>query len=74
MQAAVLERFGDSLVIEDVDVAEAGPDEVLIRTAACGVCHSDRTIQLGAQRRPLPFLLAMKRQVSSSRSARASVT
>jgi S-(hydroxymethyl)glutathione dehydrogenase/alcohol dehydrogenase len=57
MQAAVLERFGDPLVIEDVDVAEAGPDEVLIRTAACGVCHSDRTIQLGAQRRPLPFLL-----------------
>jgi S-(hydroxymethyl)glutathione dehydrogenase/alcohol dehydrogenase len=57
MQAAVLERFGGPLVIEDVDVAEAGPDEVLIRTAACGVCHSDRTIQLGAQPRPLPFLL-----------------
>jgi S-(hydroxymethyl)glutathione dehydrogenase/alcohol dehydrogenase len=57
MQAAVLERFGDPLVIEDVDVAEVGPDEVLIRTAACGVCHSDRTIQRGAQQRPLPFLL-----------------
>jgi S-(hydroxymethyl)glutathione dehydrogenase/alcohol dehydrogenase len=57
MQAAVLERFGAPLVIEDVDVAEAGPGEVLVRTAACGVCHSDRTIQLGAQSRPLPFLL-----------------
>jgi S-(hydroxymethyl)glutathione dehydrogenase / alcohol dehydrogenase len=57
MQAAVLERFGDSLVIEDVDVAAVGSDEVLIRTIACGVCHTDRTLQLGAQPLQLPQLL-----------------
>jgi S-(hydroxymethyl)glutathione dehydrogenase / alcohol dehydrogenase len=57
MQAAVLERFGAPLVVEDVEVASVGPDEVLIRTVACGVCHSDRMIQQGAQARPLPFLL-----------------
>jgi S-(hydroxymethyl)glutathione dehydrogenase/alcohol dehydrogenase len=57
MQAAVLERFGHPLEIIDVEVTDIGPDEVLIRTAACGVCHTDRSLQLGAQNLPLPYLL-----------------
>ncbi len=41
MRAAILEQAGKPLVIGDVDVADPGPHEVLIRTAACGLCHSD---------------------------------
>ena len=41
MQAAVLEEFNQPLVIRDIALAAPGPDEVLVRTAAVGVCHSD---------------------------------
>lgn len=39
--AAVLRRFGEPLVIERLAMPEPGPDQVLIRVRACGVCHSD---------------------------------
>lgn len=41
MQAAVLHRIGDPLVIETRQVPEPGHGEILIRVTACGVCHSD---------------------------------
>ena len=41
MKAAVLREVGKPLLIEDVQIAKPGPREVLIRTAAAGVCHSD---------------------------------
>jgi S-(hydroxymethyl)glutathione dehydrogenase/alcohol dehydrogenase len=41
MRAAVLQQAGTPLVIEALSVARPGPHEVLIRTAACGLCHSD---------------------------------
>ena len=41
MRAAVLRAVGEPLTIEDVDIDDPGPGEVLIRTAAVGVCHSD---------------------------------
>src|SRR6476620_7955541 len=41
MRAAVLEEFGKPLVVQEVDLAEPGPGEVLVRLAACGVCHTD---------------------------------
>ena len=41
MKAAVLQQAGTPLVIEALSVAKPGPHEVLIRTAACGLCHSD---------------------------------
>ena len=57
MKAAILHEFGTDLVIEDVDVADPAPDEVLVRTVASGVCHTDRTMQLGANPLPLPLVL-----------------
>lgn len=57
MKAAVLHEFGSTLTIEDVSVAAPGPDEVLVRTVASGVCHTDRTMQLGANPLPLPLVL-----------------
>jgi S-(hydroxymethyl)glutathione dehydrogenase/alcohol dehydrogenase len=41
MRAAVLERFGEPLVVQDVELADPGPNEVLVRLLACGVCHTD---------------------------------
>lgn len=41
MQAAILRRLRGKLRIEELPAPRPGPDEVLIRVAACGVCHSD---------------------------------
>src|SRR5690348_14067608 len=47
MKAAVFRKVGDPLAIEDVEVDAPAPNEVRIRTAACGVCHSDLHIVQG---------------------------
>lgn len=41
MRAAVLHEIPGKLQIEDVDIDAPGPREVLIRTSAAGLCHSD---------------------------------
>ena len=41
MRAAVCREFGRPLHVEDVDLATPGPGEVVVRIAACAVCHSD---------------------------------
>jgi S-(hydroxymethyl)glutathione dehydrogenase / alcohol dehydrogenase len=41
IKAAVLEEFGQPLVVGDVDLAEPRAGEVLVRLVACGVCHTD---------------------------------
>src|SRR5262249_12676491 len=40
-RAAVLEEFGRPLVIDELDLADPRPGEVLVRLIACGVCHTD---------------------------------
>ena len=54
MKAAVLRQPGTPLTIEEVTVSSPGPREVLIRTKACGVCHSDLHFIDGAYPTPLP--------------------
>src|SRR6478735_9102729 len=39
IRAAVLEQFGEPLVVQEVELAEPGPGEVLVRLAACGLGH-----------------------------------
>ncbi len=41
MRAAVLEQFDQPLVVQEVDLADPRRGEVLVRLAACGVCHTD---------------------------------
>jgi S-(hydroxymethyl)glutathione dehydrogenase/alcohol dehydrogenase len=41
MKAAVFREINQPMAIEDVQVSKPGPREVLVRTAAAGVCHSD---------------------------------
>ncbi len=54
MKAAVLIAPNTPLVIEDLSISKPGPHEVLIRTAACGLCHSDLHFIDGAYPHPLP--------------------
>ena len=56
MKAAVLIEPGKPLVIEDVVISKPGPHEVLIRTAACGLCHSDLHFIEGIYPHPLPAI------------------
>jgi S-(hydroxymethyl)glutathione dehydrogenase/alcohol dehydrogenase len=41
MRAAVLHEVGSPLVLEEVELHGPSRDELLVRVAACGVCHSD---------------------------------
>ncbi len=41
MKAAVFREVGQPLEVEEVSISKPGPREVLIKTAAAGVCHSD---------------------------------
>ncbi|MGK6355073.1 Zn-dependent alcohol dehydrogenase [Sphingomonas sp. DT-207] len=54
MKAAVLFEAGKPLEIADVRVSKPGPREVLIRTAAVGVCRSDLHFVDGAFPHPVP--------------------
>lgn len=57
MKAAVLREVRTPLQIENVQINKPGPHEVLIRTAAAGVCHSDLHFVEGAYPYPLPAVL-----------------
>src|ERR1700684_3207594 len=41
MHAAVVEQFGKPLVLQEVDIPTPGPGQILVKTEACGVCHTD---------------------------------
>lgn len=41
MKAAVVEQLGQPLVLRDVPVPVPGPGQILVKTEACGVCHTD---------------------------------
>jgi propanol-preferring alcohol dehydrogenase len=41
MQAAIVEQFGKPLIIRELDIPTPGPGQILIKTEACGVCHTD---------------------------------
>ncbi|NPD67794.1 zinc-dependent alcohol dehydrogenase [Lichenicola cladoniae] len=41
MQAAFVERFGEPLVLRACEIPSPGPGQILVKTEACGVCHTD---------------------------------
>jgi len=57
IKAAVMRATNQPLSIEDVDLAAPGPEEVLVKTVACGVCHSDLHTMQGNIATPLPTVL-----------------
>jgi S-(hydroxymethyl)glutathione dehydrogenase/alcohol dehydrogenase len=57
MKAAVMRAVGEPLRIEDIAIDGPQPREVLVRTAATGVCHSDLHVLEGALPSALPTVL-----------------
>jgi len=53
MQAAVFRKVNEPLTIESVEIDKPWGREVLVRTAATGVCHSDLHVVDGVGRFPL---------------------
>jgi alcohol dehydrogenase len=47
MKAAVIRKAGGHVEIEERERPRPGPDEVLIRVHACGVCHGDLMVRDG---------------------------
>ena len=52
-----MRAVGNPLTIEDVDLADPGPFEVLIDVAATGLCHSDLRFMEGSFPLPVPSVL-----------------
>jgi alcohol dehydrogenase, propanol-preferring len=41
MKAAVVEQFGQPLALKECDIPTPGPGQILVKTEACGICHTD---------------------------------
>ena len=67
MKAAVYQAANQPLTIEDVDIIDPRAGEVLVRTVASGVCHSDLHFVDGKW--PLP-MAAVLGHLSAKRVAR----
>lgn len=57
MRAAVLETNPGELIIQDVTIDAPGPNEVLVRVGAAGLCHSDLHFMEGKYPCPCPTVL-----------------
>lgn len=57
MKAAVFREVNTPMEVEDISVSKPGPREVLVRTAAAGVCHSDMHFFNGTYPGKLPMVL-----------------
>lgn len=65
IRGAVLEEIGRArpyaesrpLAVGELDLAEPGPGELLVRVEAAGLCHSDLSVVDGNRVRPVPILL-----------------
>lgn len=55
--AAVLHEVPGRLELETIRVADPGPGEVLVRTRAVGLCHSDINVMSGKHARPMPAVV-----------------
>ena len=56
IQAAVFRRPHQPFSIETLELAPPRADEVLVKVAAAGVCHSDWHLMTGASRHPTPVV------------------
>lgn len=60
MKAMALEKFGEPLIFREMPDPTIGPDDVLVRVRACGVCQTDLKLMSGkhpAGARHLPHIL-----------------
>ena len=58
-RAALLTGVGEKWAIEEIELAEPGPDEVLVEMKAAGLCHSDEHMVTGDMVTPEPVRLEL---------------
>jgi propanol-preferring alcohol dehydrogenase len=57
MQAMVLEKSGEPLILKEIPLPEPAPEQVLVKVIACGVCRTDLHIVDGELDQPrLPLI------------------
>lgn len=57
VRAAVAYQGRDQLSIEDLELSDPGPDDIVVRIAGCGLCHTDVKALAGAMGVPKPAVL-----------------
>lgn len=70
-RAAVVREVGKPIVIEELNLADPGPGEVLIKYLYGGLCHSDVHIAHGDLPAGCRWSWVTRAPASSRRSARA---
>lgn len=56
-RAAVLNRVGEPLAIETLEMSALQPQDVLVRVKAAGLCHTDLEVMQGSLAYPTPIVL-----------------
>src|SRR5882672_4378389 len=56
-KAAVLNQVGEPLDIEEIELGDLAPTDVLVRVHASGLCHTDLEVIEGSLAYPLPIVL-----------------
>ena len=75
MKAAVLYEVRQPLKIEDLEMPEVHDEDVLIKVASCGVCHTDLKVIEGRNRFTPPTILGHEvAGTVEARSARSAET
>ena len=57
VRGVIARAKGKSVEIATITIPEPGPGEVVVKIAACGVCHTDLTYREGGINDEFPFLL-----------------
>jgi S-(hydroxymethyl)glutathione dehydrogenase/alcohol dehydrogenase len=57
MKAAILYEARRPLEIEELEMPQVGDEDVLIKVAVCGVCHTDLKVVEGRNRFTPPTIL-----------------
>jgi aryl-alcohol dehydrogenase len=56
-KAAVVHEHGATITIEEIAIADARADEIIVRMVATGVCHTDAVARAGGYPVPTPVVL-----------------
>lgn len=59
VKAAVLHDFNQDFVIEEIDQAEPGPNEVRVKLVSCGICHTEEAYRTKEWGTPLKMPIVM---------------
>src|SRR3954447_11937500 len=57
VQGVIARRKGAPVELVDITIGDPGPNDVVVRIQACGVCHTDLTYRDGGINDEFPFLL-----------------